>query len=323
MSENSCSFGFDLQYGKSLKGLIDIYGRNEKATAIANLCIANINEEANYIPSETFLDYWHKELPLSPEPDFQTTEPKILAEMMDACFNSKHRDIEKTAFKSTINPTVGAYGYQSEQVRKEGLDLVAGYILDVASGFRNNQARRNKILAAMKKNPNINPNSWSFLCKQAALNVRDEIIKRIATKQNKDISVVKKELIAAEKDENKNIYQYIREQLGEVTIQDSNLIALLFEMRDNPNFFEEIRTNSNLGAVRSALRYTEDEALDEQVGTDSLFEEDYDTEDNISQVGDSTDEYMKGIANKGETANNWTKLIPDNITNYFNSLKRL
>ena len=323
MSENSCSFGFDLQYGKSLKGLVDLYGTNAKAMRIANLCIDNINEEANYVPSKAFLEYWHKELPSASEPDFQTTEPKLLAEMMDKCFNKYHRDVERTAFKSTVNPTVGTYGYQSEQIRKEGLDLVAGYILDVASGFRNNQARRNKILAAMKKNPDINPNSWSFLCKQAALSVRNELVARIASRQNKDIATVRKELVAAEKDENKNIYQYIREQLGDVTVQDSNLIALLFEMRDNPNFFEELKANSNLGAVRSALRYNEEEVLDEEVGSDSLFEEPYDTEDSISQVGDSTDEYMKGIANKGETATTWTKLIPDNITNYFNSLKRL
>ena len=323
MTVNTCSLGFDLQFGKSLQGLVDLYGTNGRSMAIATACIANINDKANYIPSSGFVTYWHKELPLSPEPDFNETDPKVLAKMMDDYFNSLHRNIEHTTFRSTINPSVASFGYQSEQVRKEGLDWCASLMLDLASGYENNQERRAKILAAMKKNPNINPNSWSFYCKQVASNVRDEIVNRIASRQGKTRQEVIADLRAKEQDENINIYQYMREQLGDVTIQDSNLLALMLEIRTNPKFFEELKNNSNLGAIRDAMRYSEEEKLEQQAEEDSMFEDAIDPENTVEQTGDSTDDYMKIIANKGETARTWTKLIPDNISNYFKSLRVL
>jgi len=323
MTTNSCSFSIDLQYGKSLKGLVDLYGNNNKALAIANACIENLNSKALYIPTNGFIQYWHKVVSSSSKPDFNESDPTTLAKAMDDYYNTLDRSIEHTTFKSKINPNVAAYGYQSEQIRKEGLDWCASIMLDVASGYENDLQRRARIVAAMKRNPNLNPNSWSFYCKQVASRIRDEIVNRIADRQNKTVKQVTAELKAKDKDENVNIFQYIREQLGNVSVQDSNMLALMLESRTNPDFFEELKNNSNLGAIRDAMRYSDEEKLQQEAEDDSLFDDNVDSENAVTQTGDSTDDYMKTIANKGETATTWTKLIPDNIKNYFKSLRQL
>lgn len=314
MAKNVCSFGIDLQFGKSLKGLANKYGTNSKALAICTVCIDNLNEEANYIPTEGFKEYWEKNAPKNTKLDFQKTSPDVLTKLMENYYNTIDRNVEHTTFSSHINGIVGTYGYESEVVRQEGINLTISYMLDLASGYANNPQRRARLDAFIKNNPKVNVRSWKFFCSQATGNVLRELMQRIAVNQNKELSEIIKDLKGKETD-----IEYIKTQLGELTQQDKNLLALYFEMTSNSNYFEEVKNNSKLGDLRNNVVYSKDDDI--QADFNEL-EEDI-AEDAVKQLEDDTDDYMKQIASKGETATSWVKLIPDNITNYFNSLKRL
>lgn len=324
MPKGTCTFGFDLQFGKSLKGLVDIYGVNSKSTAIANLCIENINAEANYSPTQDFVNYWKNNVDSNTAPDFQTSDPKQLANAMDKYYNTVHRSIDFTASKSIINPAITMYGYTNAQARNEGIEYVASYMHDVAYGYSMDRTRHAKIEAAKKKDPNLNPEHWSFYCRQARIGVKTDIVKRIASKQNKELKEVINDYKVALKNPNTSIYKWIENQLGDLTVQDRNLLATFTELNENKDYFDEVRNNSNLGDLRSNIKFSDEETLESEANDDEFLNDDDSTDDNnTSQSGNDTDTYMRDIANKGETATTWKKLIPDTIMNYFRSLKRL
>ena len=312
----SCAISLNLSDAKALKALRDYCGTDVSTfQSYINNVIKGQAEDDSLVPSDNFAK-WYKER-YKTEPNFNSgsgaqMRDRILRYMRN--IRPTSRAFERTTFEGNL---VTMYGYTNPSARSEGKRHVANMVLNFASQVENtiisNPQAYDKIQKAIDK---LGAKTFYFNQVRQALNKM--LVDRIATRTGEDAKTIQEKI-------NSEKRNYIDKALGgkEMTTQDTNLVALVYEFQNNPkSFVEEVCLDSRLGD----LRFNKEEEFNDEedkkaVDAQSALDEENNPE-NAKQDNDDLNSTISMYDHSG-TYTSFMMHVDSTIRNYFNSLKKL
>lgn len=250
----------------------------------------------------------------------QESDIPYIMDYVKEYYNKKHPTVKATTTIKRENTAVGVYGYSSIEARDLGKRIAAnfalqGYIdvsLKAKTSIDNYLRQINNKLKKAGKKPITKRQLFESIIQKKLIN---EITSRLvnsgrASKEQIEALLKKNDIFGLEKLFSDNI-----------TIQDSNVLAVYKEIKANPRiYFDEIFRDSRLGDLRieDEHKITENSTyeavesqLDEVIGEEDAIS-DHQRNGSISQLNNKMGEYSSFMSHVDMT-----------IRTYFNSLSKL
>lgn len=236
----NCNFSVDISKAKSLEALRDYCGANtEQFLEYINSVVKEQAADGSLVPSVHFVE-WYKEH-YKGEPNFNAGTGSQMKDRIIRYYKEVKGDVESTYRNGATSQILSTYGYTSPYAREFGKRLLANCVLDFYRKtefiLRGKPDTYNKIQEDIKKS-----GVKTFYFDNVKKRFNRILSERIAARTGEDIKSVQNKL----KTEGR---LYAEKSLGgkNMSIQDSNLVALVYEFKTSPAaLVEEVCRDSRL-----------------------------------------------------------------------------
>ena len=312
----ACIPSIDISKAKALEALRDYCGTdNNKYISYVERVVKEQAADGSLVPSADFISWYKKKY--NTEPNFNAGTGEQLKKRIIQYCDEQRKDVSTTYRESLMTQIVQNYGYTSPAARSFGKRLAANMALDfyaqTETKLISNPIAYDKVQKAIKQ-----VGRKTFFFNQVKQRFNKILAERIAARTEEDIELVKQKI-------NTEKRSYVIKALGGklMSLQDLNLVALVYEFNENPtSFVEEVCLDSRLGE----LRFNKDDEFNEENekkaadAQATLEDENQPENDNISDG--ETDTTIAMFDHSGNYTTAMTH-VGHGLRRYFNSLKKL
>ena len=306
----NCGFSVDISKSKALQALKDYCGENsEQFLMYINSVVKGQAADGSLVPS-THFEEWYKQH-YKNKPNFDAGSGSQMRDRIIRYFKEIKGDVESTYRDGATAQILSTYGYTSPSARDFCKRVTANFVLDFYNQtdfiLRGQPEKYAKVQEEIKK---VGAKTFYFNRVKARFN--RILAERIAAHTGEDIKTVQNKL----KSEGRF---YAETALGKknMSVQDSNLVALVYEFQTSPAaFVEEVSRDSRLYSLFNKTDEFDDNNQPDAEGENNPENEaDEDNEDFLNttiSMYDHTGTYTNAMMH-----------VDTGIRAYLSSLKKL